>query len=284
MPLQKRVYEPPEKAFAIWRRRVSESPVMQENHSHDSYEIYYLLEGERYYFIKNRTYPIAKGDLVFIKRNDIHRTLDAENPTHERILINFKKEFVSSLARDFPDMDIFSCFHREFATIRLTANEQETVETLLFRMLQEYKRMSYGASTSLKLLLCELLVFINRYISQHPENQFEHRNPLHKKISDVVTYINNNYMKPITLEHLSSEFFISPFYLSRVFKEVTGFTYVEYLNNVRIKEAQRLLRETGLKVTEVAEKSGYDSSTHFGRVFKESTGQSPLKYRKRFTS
>jgi len=62
---------------------------MTTNHFHDSYELYYLLSGERYYFIKDRTYHIVKGSLVFINRYELHKTLDAYIPSWERILINF---------------------------------------------------------------------------------------------------------------------------------------------------------------------------------------------------
>lgn len=283
MSLPKNIFDTINIPFGIWRRRVNNTVVMRDNHYHDSYEIYYLLEGERYYFIKNRTYHVMKGDLVFIKTYDIHQTMDADNPIHERILINFKEEFIMNMVKDFPDLDVFSCFHQDINVLRLNVSEQDTVETLLTRMLAENKKNPPGYQTSLKLLLCELLVFINRYIAQNPEHRFEYPNPLHKKVSDIVSYINTHYMDNVTLEHLSSLFYISSFYLSRVFKNVTGFTFVEYLNSIRIKEAQRLLRESGLKVTTVAERVGYESTTHFGRVFKASTGLSPLQYRKKFS-
>jgi transcriptional regulator GlxA family with amidase domain len=55
---------------------------------------------------------------------------------------------------------------------------------------------------------------------------------------------------------------------------------VEYINNVRVKEAQRLLRESKLKVTQIAEHVGFESIVHFGRVFKRFTSLSPMEYKK----
>jgi len=92
--------------------------------------------------------------------------------------------------------------------------------------------------------------------------------------------MNENFHLPLSLESISKIFFISPCYLSRIFKSSTGSTFIEYLNNIRIEEAQHLLLESNDKVTTIAEKIGFGSASHFGRVFKSITNLSPLAYRK----
>lgn len=129
-------------------------------------------------------------------------------------------------------------------------------------------------------MLIELLLLINRHIRKIPHESFDHPKSIHKKISEVIDYINLNYSEHLTLNKLCKIFYLSPYYLSHVFKEVTGFNYIEYLNYVRINEARRLLKETSMNMTQIAEKVGYDSTTHFGRVFKTIIGLSPVKYRK----
>ncbi|MNI72529.1 Bifunctional transcriptional activator/DNA repair enzyme AdaA [compost metagenome] len=99
-------------------------------------------------------------------------------------------------------------------------------------------------------------------------------------MTEITTYINHNYKSNLTLATISEIFFISPGYFSRSFKKITGFSFIEYLNNVRIREAQLLLRETNTKVIDIAEQSGFESIAHFGRVFKQFTKQSPNVYRK----
>ena len=93
-------------------------------------------------------------------------------------------------------------------------------------------------------------------------------------------YLNSNYKNEISLKLLSQKFFISESYLSRSFKNVTGFNIITYLNAVRIKEAQIMLIESDTHITEIAYTVGYDSITHFERVFKSIVCISPSNYRR----
>jgi AraC-like DNA-binding protein len=94
--------------------------------------------------------------------------------------------------------------------------------------------------------------------------------------------IARNYRDKITLEELAKKYFISQYYLSRVFKELTGYGFKEYLILYRINEAKKLLSYTKLPVTEVCFACGYQNSDHFIRIFRENQGCSPLQYRKKF--
>jgi len=97
----------------------------------------------------------------------------------------------------------------------------------------------------------------------------------------VAIYLTENYRSRISLKQVAERFFITPCHLSRSFKKATGFSFIEYVNSIRVKEAQKLLKKTNSSVMRIAELTGFDSQTHFGRVFKNLTGMSPLQYRKR---
>ena len=101
---------------------------------------------------------------------------------------------------------------------------------------------------------------------------------LHPKTQAVVRYLNDNYRKAFTPE-VAEAFRISPHYLSRLFKQTTGFTFSDYLNLLRIKEA-RLLRETDDSITDIAWRSGFSNFSHFGKMFKRTVQLSPRAYRR----
>lgn len=254
---------------------------MKRNHYHNHYEVYYQMAGDRYYFIEDRTYFIKKGDLVIIDLNVIHKTMHGGSETYEKVLVNFKEEYISDILEQNKSVDLLSIFRTGIYVLRLNANEQNIVESILSKMLYEKKNLLEGYDLHLKILLIELLFFIKRYMETYSGKQLEYPNQIHRKISEITRYINNNYEKQITLKFISKYFYITPYYLSRTFKKVTGFTFIEYLNNVRIKESQKLLTGTNLSITEISEKVGFLSQTSFGRVFKSINHVSPLQFRKR---
>ena len=269
--------------FKIERTRVSTPGGARTHHYHDSFELYYMYSGERYYFIKDKTYQIKRGNIVLIKQYDIHCTDNLSKSGYDRILINFKKSFLDGFASLVNDVDLFRCFNKDIHIIKLDFKEQRFVETLLLSMLEEYDSNEVGRDYFLKTALIQLLILVGRYSEQRDDDAESYVNAAHKTISEVAAYINNNYGEDITLESISERFFISPYYFSRTFKRVTGIQFIEYLNGVRIKEAQRMLAKTNLSVSEVASEVGYKSVTHFGRTFKNIVGVSPLAYKKRYT-
>ncbi len=95
----------------------------------------------------------------------------------------------------------------------------------------------------------------------------------------ALAYMEENYGSSITLTDVADHVGLSPEYLSRLFKEDTGMKFVVYLNNLRLKYALSLLKNTNLKVYEVAEKVGYSNLSYFSTVFKKNFGQNPFEYK-----
>lgn len=94
-------------------------------------------------------------------------------------------------------------------------------------------------------------------------------------------YVDKAYRNPdLCLEEVAGEIQISPSYLSRLMKRETGFSFVEYVNRVRIRKATLLMSDPSAKAFEVAERVGYRSQHYFCRAFKKVTGTSPTDHRK----
>jgi len=255
------------------------TPFERNNHYHSTYEIYYQLSGRRHYFIKDRTYAIAPGDLVFINKYDVHKTSVLGPPQHERIVINFSDAFLGS---DHPLFrpDLLHVFGRENHLYRLKPQAQWFVEGLFRQMTGELKRQEDGFEISIRLLLTQLLLFTARMKDADVAVTDDPLSPTHRRIAEVVKFIRARYRDPLTLPALSARFEMSPSYLSRTFKKVTGFTVVGFHNLTRIREAQRLLSQTDARVTDISEQVGFEQFAHFNRTFRKITGMNPTRYRK----
>ncbi len=251
---------------------------MDTDHFHETYEIYYLLAGERSYYINNLVYSLRKGDLIFINRNELHRTMARGTVRHERILINFRREFLQEmLGGNGLTLPFFS---EQCLLLRPDAHEQGTIENLLFAMLKEQQEPRGHQSLYLQTLLIQFLIEMNRIRESAQAAIAPANDEKQRKVYEIIEYLQARYSGTITLEELSERFFLSVPYLCRLFKQTTGFTIIEYLNTIRVQEAQRRLRESSDSVTRIAEDTGFDSIAHFGRVFKAIAKRSPLQYRK----
>ncbi len=268
--------ELPKDVFAS--RHISDKPVsMLRCHYHRVYEIYYMNKGERYYFIKDKLYHIKDGDMVFISPNEIHATLNVKNGLVDRMLVNFDKTFIQESARMFDDINFFEVFEENIAIVTFENKERLAVEKLLSDITKEYEGQNSLAKQ--RLMLLELLRQVNENKARLGENGLPGPSYVHKTITDVIGYINNNYELDLTLENVSNKFFISPCYLSRTFKRTVNVSFVDYINNVRVMEAKKLLALSNKNIMQVGECVGFKSNTHFGRIFKKITGVSPLQFR-----
>ncbi|OGO81075.1 MAG: hypothetical protein A2Y21_03420 [Clostridiales bacterium GWC2_40_7] len=101
-------------------------------------------------------------------------------------------------------------------------------------------------------------------------------------IRKVQRYIKENYYRKISLEDVAKYVYISPQYLSRKFKEVTGQQFVDYALNVKITRAKSLLKNSGIKVKDIAVQLGFSDYTYFCKVFKKYENITPLQYRAKF--
>jgi two-component system response regulator YesN len=100
-----------------------------------------------------------------------------------------------------------------------------------------------------------------------------------KVVKDAVHYITQHYDQKISLTDVADHVYVTPAHLSKVFKEETGVTFVKWLNEFRVEEAQKLLKSTWLKTYEIAEKVGFQDYKYFSIIFKKYTGYSPRDYR-----
>lgn len=101
-------------------------------------------------------------------------------------------------------------------------------------------------------------------------------------IVEAKEYIRQNYNQNITLNDISKQFFINPYYFSQLFKKKTGMTYQNYLISYRIDRAKKLLAETDLRIYEVCKLVGYNDVNHFNQVFERSESMKPSEFRQRY--
>lgn len=94
----------------------------------------------------------------------------------------------------------------------------------------------------------------------------------------AVSYIEAHYNVSLPLETVAGALYVNKNYLSDVFSKALGMTFTQYKNTVRIRHAKELIRKGGFSMTEIAQKTGFDSSSRFSKVFHQIEGVTPQQY------
>jgi two-component system response regulator YesN len=134
------------------------------------------------------------------------------------------------------------------------------------------------ATRSLK----QLRIWAARIVTVGIEYMNRHHHEVSVVISRVRKFIEENLHEELKREDIAASVYLNPAYLSRLFKKETGLSISEYILGVRMDKAKKLLVESGVKVSNVAELTGYGHFSHFAKMFKRVTGISPQEYRKKF--
>ncbi len=262
-----------------------DSSGMNQSHFHDYYEIFYLLEGKRRYFINHTLYDVLPHELILVNKGDVHLSKPLDDPAqpatgnkYARFLITFSDDFLDSLGSAFDRDFMMKIFNQK--KIRIPETMQNSFSMLLHKMHNRIGNDDEYSQYICKLTMIELLVTLNNISEKNVHTLMDNLTVYEDRIQEVCHYICNYYNEPITLEQMAKIAYMSPTYFSKKFKRVTGFGLKEYLNNIRIRMATNLLMETQYSITEIAAYCGYNDSNYFGDVFKKIVGVSPIKYRK----
>ena len=248
-------------------------------HYHHAYELYYILKGEREYFVGDSFFHVKEGELIFIPKNMIHRT-GGFGAT--RFLVYFKNEFLEEY---FSQQTIQRIVKDQPFVYTPPKKNEEELKALMFELLEEYvrykiKEQGYDKFTVAKLLF-DVLYFISKHPNQHIVSAADKSNA-NVRSHEIIKYINDNYNQPLTVKRISANFGLSEYYFSRFFSKKIGVPFVTYLNAIRIQHACDMLKQQQNTVTEISEHCGFSSSHYFNKVFKKEKGMSPSQYRNQF--
>lgn len=233
-------------------------------HCHNHFEIYFITRGNCCYFIENKVYHLLPGDVILVPEGIMHNT-EYQNTVYTRKLISCSEYFIPKSVK--PILSSLLYLYRNPDIV-------ESIEQIFSKIEEEY---SHKDSLSEEILRCyvHMLFFLmvrhpNRFIPPQEEKHY---------IDDAIDYLQNNYTSEISLQDISSRYFVSPEHFSRVFKQKTGYNVSEYLNILRLQKAESLLKQlTTAPITEIAEDCGFNDSNYFSVKFKKLYGMSPKKF------
>lgn len=253
-----------------------------KSHYHNYYELFYFIGDNMTYFIDNRPIKLVKHDIVLIPPNTYHRSTYSDDSNQERVVISFSEQLFNFVEDESLHQNMKLLFKRNFVHI-VDADIKSRVYSTILNIGSAYQSNSNAGIIRAKLLLCELVLYITDIVEALPnENSRELLTAIEKNVYKVVNYINAQYMNKISLDNIAKRFFISKYYLCRVFKDIIGMSVNEFINAKRITEAATYLQNTDKSISHIATSVGLYSQAFFIKLFKKQYGVTPSEYRRRY--
>ena len=248
--------------FDIERSKINYST---EVNWHGNTEIQICTRGEGFVILGGRKTKFEVGDVVVANSNVLHYTGTDTSIAYDCIILDteFSRQSGIDLSKinfeeNFRDDDVVSLF----GAIKEERCKNDILKVAKLREL----------TLKLLILLCECHMSAYDIGKQNKQ--------AHKLVTEAITYIRTNYSQRLSLDGIAKNVFTNKYTLSRIFKEMTGQTVVEYINAFRCRQAARLIRD-GALISESARLCGFSNMSFFTKTFKQYIGCLPSEYRKK---
>lgn len=254
-------------------------------HSHDFYEIVLVKNGSGIHVTENSSYPIFYGDVFLILPGHSHYYKEIRDL--EIVNVIFTPEAMDFPMHDLKELSGFDAFF-EFdpASNRLFENNHNldgdqlrTANEIILEMRYEQKHRETGYEYFLRLNLMRLIGLACRSYSQ-PSNSSKSNV---SKLARILRFFEHHYKNKIRLDELVAMSGMSPSRLLRTFRNEVGETPINYLINLRMEKAAKMLRETSDPITEISYSVGFQDTNYFSKMFRRKYNDSPREYRRKNT-
>lgn len=253
-------------------------------HSHNAFELYLFLEGNGRINIEGKYFKLNPWDLFFIAPGEFHRVLLESDTRYERKVIRFDYPFIRSVDAEDSLMNSFSNYN----ALPGSLVENSAIPSAYERILDIHNYNDNLKRIGFLSVVSDLLLNMSRLIEDISDSSSADAQQSdiegvesdnysitgERKINEIINYINENLSDDLSLDTISKEFFISKYYLSRIFKEATGSTLGHFIIKKRLLFAKRLLYG-GATPTNACFQSGFTDYSSFYKCYKKYMGTSP---------
>lgn len=272
-----------------YRMLVNDGMTIVYPHWHKEIEIIYAKYGKVNIGLDGEVITLEEGEIIYFASGQPHYFL--ASPESVRYVYQFDlKLFDEAILRKNEEDSLFSLFEEGQRHSRYWPQEfAKMVQNLLLELFELQDAEAQGENYLVLAILYRLIGECYRALpkkqlleTKKVPNAIQQKETL-QRLNKVFDYIENHYQEVMTIDDVAKYVGFSPYYFTRFFKTNTGQTFMQFLTEYRINQAQFILGNEKLPMAEVAERAGFASVKTFHHVFKEAVGQSPLQYQKKMS-
>ena len=237
-------------------------------HTHQEYEVYMFLEGSTKYVVEEKVYSLKAGDIIVIRKNELHRAYHEKNTRYGRMVFWISPDFfVRNNCTEYEEIFLPSSGHYGNKIDAELVHSSGLYDAIM-RLKKYTKNFEVGNTPISDSIITEILYLINRV------HTFAYEDISNEPVNSIVKYINENYTSNIRLEDIAEKFFISKYHLCRIFKSATGLTVQGYIKQKRLSLARDLC-SSGKSLSDAASMAGFGDYSGFYRTYVKEYGVKP---------
>lgn len=257
-------------------------------HFHNYIEVLYGLNGHFNVLLNGKYHYFAEGDLILINSKEVHLINALDERGGNYIVLRFEPEVIyNNMFQNYSELKYTLPFlidnPKQPKVITKGLLDQTCIPELLWDILKEMNEQSYGYELAVRNHIGRIFLWILRYFHTNLPNgtfQFSEDELYIKRLQPAFDYVLENYMNEIKTPVMASLCNMSSSYFSRLFNKVMNMNFNDYVNQIRLKEAEKLLVSTDLNITEISNQVGFNTTSYFIKLFKQNKGTSPKQYQK----
>ncbi|SFB97499.1 AraC-type DNA-binding protein [Alkalibacterium subtropicum] len=258
-----------------------------EFHSHQQFEVYVLQEGKGQYLINNQIVELHPGMVILLDGTELHKVqVTGNEKEYVRSHIHFDPKWLEDLIAGSNSsylLDYFKAFHHRIFTFDKQEDLNEVIS--LIEKLSHITQSEQSGVDEADGRITLLYLLMKVYRSEKSDVMKDSFAKTDKAImaEEIASYVQQHFNQKMTIKGIAQALNLSESYVSHLFKEVTGYTVMEYLMNYRLIQAKAYMGLAPLESTikECALECGFESDAHFNRFFKKRTGMTPKQYKKK---
>ena len=268
--------------------QICDHPVLMTSpHYHNVIEIIYILEGEFHITISNKKYTLHPGEMVLINAKEVHSVNILDYGIHRSFAVKFLPETICSDSQSLMELKYvipYIVSSSNFKT-HYTRDEVENsnIKNCIDNIMREDRERQHAYKFAIRIYISHLFLDLIRKVNTFNPTGEEIKDSIRKEFQNIFHYISNHYTEKITAVQVAKKFGLRQSDLSAHFKKITGKSFNEYLNYVRICKAKRMLISSEKNITEIAYSVGFASTSYFINCFKVQMGITPASFKQIYT-
>ncbi len=268
--------------------QICDHPVLLTSpHYHNVIEIMYVLEGEFVVTISNTQYTLRPGEMVLINAKEVHSVNILDDGIHRSFAVKFLPETICSDTQSLMEIKYVIPYIMSLSNFKTyyTKDEVENsnIKNCIDNIMKEDRERGYAYKFATRIYISQIILDLIRKVNIINPIDEEIKENIRNQFTNILDYIAQHYNEKITAVQIAKKFYIRQSDFSAHFKKITGKSFNEYLNYVRICRAKRMLINNEKNVSEIAFAVGFTNTSYFIKCFKAQMGITPADFKKIYT-